>query len=207
MGHLKKATTMTETPKPARDWHDHITLVIAVIGVILGACALGLTSCQISTLRENAQRQMRAYVSVKIGQKGVTNFEPNKSAELELELQNSGQTPALDVSHSSILFPRPYPLPKEMDLTVPVPETAGSDTTLHPREIGVGFKLNRTIEPPQFEAIKTGVDRLYAFGRIKYRDIFGFQHWTRFCISFRGEGPNLTDWDKCARNNDTDDNH
>jgi len=39
-------------------------VVIAGVGVILAACALLLNSCQLSTIKDNAHRQLRAYVMV-----------------------------------------------------------------------------------------------------------------------------------------------
>jgi hypothetical protein len=125
-----------------------------------------------------------------------------------VSIQNSGQTPAIDLTVSAILFPRPYPLPKDMDLTIPVDPNGieGSTITLHPKQIGFGSKLPRTIEPLQYQAIKLGIARLYAFGIVNYKDIFGIAHWTHFCYYFNGDGPNLTEWRGCPRYNDTDKN-
>jgi hypothetical protein len=153
-----------------------------------------------------AKRQLRAYVAAKPSVKGVTNFGSVLTAELEVGIQNSGQTPAIDLTNLSVLFPRPYPLPEDMDLTIADPKTSGSKLTLHPRDIEFGSKLTRTIEPLQYTAIKSGIARLYAFGTINYKDIFGIPHWTHFCYSFDGEGQNLTKWDSCPRYNDTDTN-
>ena len=98
---------------------------------------------------------------------------------------------------------RAYPLPPALDLTIPNPGN-GNKITLHPRDVEFGTTLVRTIEPAYFQAIKTKIGRLYAFGRVDYSDIFGVPHWTRFCYVFDGEGDTLSKWEACPRHNDTD---
>jgi len=56
--------TQAASDRPRRDIFDRITVVIAGVGVILAACALLLNSCQLSTIKDNAHRQLRAYVMV-----------------------------------------------------------------------------------------------------------------------------------------------
>ena len=163
---------------------------------------------QIAVAKRNASRQLRAYVSVK-PLTGVTNFGLSEIAHLKVSMVNTGQTPATDLKITAILFPRPYPLPVDMDLTIPTgPDdgTGGSVITLHPSDTAFGITLDREIEPLQYSAIKLGIGRLYTFGVIYYKDIFGVAHWTHFCYNFSGDGPTLTEWSGCPRYNDTDKN-
>ncbi len=161
---------------------------------------------QIAVAKSTAAKQLRAYVSVKPSQNGVKNFGSSLTASLKIIILNSGQTPAIDLTISAILFPRPFPLPKDMDLTIPNPANEASRLTLHPRDTEFGSTLTRTIEPLGYDAIKTGIGRLYTFGIVNYKDIFGVEHWTQFCYYFEGDGPNLTEWTNCSRYNDTDKN-
>lgn len=160
---------------------------------------------QVSTARETEHKQLRAYVSVKVPNP-IRNFGPNQTAELEIVLQNSGQTPALDTVVTGILFLRPYPLPDAMDLTIPNSQTkteSGRGITLSPRDENVGIRLEREIAPAVHDAAVEGkIARYYAFGTVRYRDVFSIEHWSHFCISFYGEG--LKRWDYCPRYNDAD---
>jgi hypothetical protein len=184
-------------------WAEKIQFLIWISASAAAAFTLYLAIIA----KETEKTQLRAYVSAKPSQKGITNFGSSMDAELELGIQNSGQTPAIDLTNLSILFPRPYPLPENIDLTIPAPSGKPPDgITLHPRDVEYGSTLTRKVEPLQYAAIKAGVGRLYAFGTIYYNDVFGTAHWTHFCYSFYGEGPTLTKWESCPRYNDTDKN-
>jgi hypothetical protein len=161
---------------------------------------------QVTIAREAEHKQLRAYVAAKVGD--LKGFEKSETATFHLQLDNSGQTPALDTVATGILFPRPYPLPDTMDLTIPyTPEKVdrGRGMTMSPRDNNLGLTLRREIDPALFDAAIEGkIARYYAFGTIRYRDIFAVEHWTHFCISFYGEG--LKNWDLCPRYNNADTN-
>ncbi len=156
--------------------------------------------------RESAHRQLRAYVSAKPGNPGVTNFGEGLTAEAKIEIHNFGPTPALYLTTNSGLFLRVYPLIESTDLKIPPPKEVMEGITLHPNETNFGITLKRKIEPMQFLAINSGLGRLYAFGTISYKDVFGVPHWTHFCFSYFGEGMTLNNWETCSRYNDTDKN-
>jgi hypothetical protein len=204
-------------PKPARENHNSTerpkllrfdwAILVQLLIWLSASAAAGFTGYLAYIAKHTERVQLRAYVSVKPLQAGITNFGSSMTSELQLSIQNSGQTPAIDLTNLSILLPRPYPLPENMDLTIPIPETQKeAGITLHPREADFGSILTRTVEPPQYAAIKMGIARLYAFGTINYKDVFGTAHWTHFCYSFYGEGATLTKWVSCPRYNDTDKN-
>jgi hypothetical protein len=163
---------------------------------------------QARILQEAEHKQLRAYISAKVAPESVKNFVKGQVAELQIGFQNSGQTPALDTLTTAIFYPRPYPLPDTMDLTIrdtPDKTSPGHGITLSPRDENLGSTLTRMIEPDLYEAAIDGkMVRYYAFGIIRYRDIFSVEHWTHFCISFYGEG--LKRWDLCPRYNDADHN-
>jgi hypothetical protein len=68
-----------------------MTLVVAILGVVMGACALGVTSCQVQTIKDNAQRQMRAYVYVTLLGSKYPKPDPNRLG-ITFEINNSGLT-------------------------------------------------------------------------------------------------------------------
>jgi hypothetical protein len=174
----------------------------------LGTWVLALVTIFLVVDTDHAsKKQLRAYVSAKII-KPVTDFAPNSTAKVQISLQNSGQTPAVDLMQIGILYPRPFPLPEDMDLTVPQPNTRGSTITLHPRDNENGTIYSYKVDPPIYDALRLGQDaRLYTFGQVDYWDIFGARHWTHFCYYFDpGNGPTLSQWETCSRYNDTDKN-
>ena len=75
----------------SRDRHDRITRTVSVVSAIIAGCALLLTSYQIWTIRDNAQRQMRAYVFAKLT---THRYPPQNSDRLGIgfEIKNSGLT-------------------------------------------------------------------------------------------------------------------
>ncbi len=190
------------------------TIFIAAFTIILGIATAALYQATRDLVKgdeDTAKRQLRAYVAVKIGP--VTNFGPDTEAQITIAFQNYGQTPAIDLRANCILFPRQYPLREKEDLTIPVDQKLiqvtkeGRGVTLHPRDVYFGSVLKREINQGVYQGIKSGeIIRLYAFGQVDYKDIFGVLHWTHFCYSFHGEGPTIPNWEACPRYNDTDKN-
>lgn len=69
---------------------------------------------------------------------------------------------------------------------------------------GVGNISTPPVLPADVERIKFGY-RLYVYGTIKYRDIFGNDHWTQFCFY---PGQDLKGFGPCDNNhNGTDDTY
>jgi hypothetical protein len=81
-------TTMN---RPPRDWHDRSTLLLTTAGVVVATCALGITSCQVQTLKDNAQRQMRAYVYLTLLNSKYPQSKPDRLG-IGVEINNSGLT-------------------------------------------------------------------------------------------------------------------
>jgi hypothetical protein len=100
--------TQAASDQPRRDIFDRITVVIAGVGVILAACALLLNSCQLSTIKDNAHRQLRAYVMVDNKALRVDDF--TNQIALKIRIKNFGTTPAHNVSNWVCLAIRETPL-------------------------------------------------------------------------------------------------
>jgi hypothetical protein len=78
----------TTMDKPPRAWHDRM---IAILGVGIGACALGVTWYQVQTIKDNAQRQMRAYVYAALSGSRYPKPNPDRLG-ITFEINNSGLT-------------------------------------------------------------------------------------------------------------------
>ena len=105
--------------RPERDRHDRLALGVAIVGAIIAACALVQTSYQICTIRDNAKRQLRAYIGlVAPADNQVANaFFPPAKPLVRLTPKNFGLTPAYEATHATGMAIVKYPLLKRIRLS------------------------------------------------------------------------------------------
>jgi len=129
--------------------------------------------------------QLRAYVSVSF--RGCIEQDASRPLKYEIQtnIQNNGATPAVGANTASALRVLPYPLPDDVDLTVPLTDlAAAANLAPHSPPIYVRNWLSAFLSEAEVEEIKTGTTkRLYIFGTTKYKDVFGDSHFTNFCWS------------------------
>ncbi len=149
--------------------------VATVVLTLVGLAQWGVAS-------RTAQRQLRAYISVRVSGDFPPIWSPTDGISVTLDVHNAGETPAhgvinlLSVGHST------YPL------NAPLPEP---DEGPNPATASLGPKATLQIEGdrpgPLSEEIAThlrnGTLRIYVFGEIRYRDAFRVRRYTRFCIT------------------------
>jgi hypothetical protein len=139
---------------------------------------------------------------------------------LNVEITNSGKTPAFDVvmgsraqhwccdvhmTHGAV---RVEPDKESKGILVP----GASVWLVKDMSDEIKHALNPgKVSPPEFfnpEAIPSDWKEKtvhQVIGTVEYKDVFGVQHWTNFCL--RTEGfPNLNKINFCDGGNDTDDN-
>jgi len=149
-----------------------ITAVIAVAAVV-----------QWRESRKASERQLRAYLSVVIGQGGHIQDRPNGVRfEGSPIIRNSGQTPAYKVR----LWHRAEVLPNNVipnfDFTIVETNetseaTIGPQETRHMRVVVPGLIADVDVHGAQY-----GVGPcLWIWGLIKYEDAFGYARFTKFC--------------------------
>jgi hypothetical protein len=135
----------------------------------------------IETMDKTAERQLRAYVCFVTG--GFVAQDRNTDYRYEVRpfVKNTGQTPAYEVFVSSRARLLPFPLPADVDLSVPDEPTAADN-------IGPGqsffFRawLDRMLTNEEIAEITTGIGRkLYIYGTVRYKDAFGHRRYTNFC--------------------------
>jgi hypothetical protein len=150
---------------------------------------------------ETSRSQLRAYVSV-LGISTQNGFE--KSMSSSLNYKNVGQTPALGLrtltdvviissSGSDVKPPRTYSTSYSGD----------NESTI---ALGGGIAAsdpisNRAFKEAELEEFRAGSKLYVVWGAIYYSDVFGKNHYTRFCRFFKnGE---LSRWALCQTGNDS----
>jgi hypothetical protein len=81
----------TATNPPRRDRHDRVALAVAIMSAIISACAFATTTWQVLTIRDNARRQMRAYVYIKLNMIKYPPQNPDRIG-VGFEIKNTGVT-------------------------------------------------------------------------------------------------------------------
>lgn len=147
---------------------------------------------------DTAQRQLRAYV---VGKADIANLREIVNGYVaEIDIQNSGTTPAYDVHCWSEW--------KMLDDN----ESRSYVFKLAPKEIkGPRFVVNPGIIHTMSVEIKqsdedrrTTQKRLYIWGEIRYRDAFQKNRWSRFRL-YRHVHSGKQIWAYCDEGNETDD--
>jgi hypothetical protein len=136
--------------------------------------------------KENAARQLRAYLGVAIGHAIYQETSNNKRFEALPILINYGFSPAHKVAYWARAEILPFPLPPDFDFTQRS-ELASFAFTLHPRqELILNAFVDGLVDESEVEDIKRGDNkRLTIYGTVFYEDIFGLRRQTNFCQSIR----------------------
>jgi hypothetical protein len=149
---------------------------------------------------ETSRSQLRAYVSV-LGISTQNAFEKNMASSLNYK--NVGQTPALGLrtltdaviissSGSDVKPPRTYSTSYGVDNEPTIALGGG---------IAASDPVNRTFKEGELEEFRAGTKLYVVWGAIYYSDVFGRNHYTRFCRYFKnGE---LSRWILCQTGNDS----
>lgn len=131
---------------------------------------------QVDLAQETARRQLRAYVAIfaakhetKVGEKVLVH----------LTVKNAGQTPAIKFTGAARVTVAPRGLTmKHPDDIKGFPESvvgAGGKSTLH-------GTTNAEIDDEILEGLRSGKYAIFCDGEITYSDVFGGQHWLKFCL-------------------------
>lgn len=131
---------------------------------------------------ENAKRQLRAYVCVTKGV--VTQFGPDKTPGVIIQVKNTGQTPAYDVMQWTCLdlddFPRTKPFIDDWNW-------GSHKSTLGPGEgMSAIISLDEPLTQNHVDVIREGNAAIWAFGELRYTDAFDVPHTTQFRLVYGG---------------------
>ena len=174
-------------------------LLLATLGAT--AAAAIFTGLTWRTMEKTAKRQLRAYVSASPFQ--INRLDTTTESRVFFDMRNFGQTPAYKVAHSSRFEIFDYPLPPNFHFPGLEWDNYPSLSTIHPGEAAKTHSGVATSKTP-LSASDIGVarvgksKRLYAYGVIKYVDVFDKPRETKFCFSVNpghdfgiGPGQNL----------------
>jgi hypothetical protein len=150
---------------------------------------------------ETSRSQLRAYVSV-LGISTQNAFE--KSMSSTLNYKNVGQTPAVGLrtltdvviissSGSDVKPPRTYSTSYGGD-NEPTIALGGGIVASDPVN-------NRAFKETELEEFRAGSKLYVVWGVIYYSDVFGKNHYTRFCRYFKNGEPGR--WTPCQTGNDS----
>lgn len=183
------------------NWHQ---VVAAYIGAGLGffaavftgwaafaAAAAARAAQQSVNFAENTgKRQLRAYLTIDGARAScistVTNIKP------QVVIKNVGQTPAYSVRACVCIENAPRSDPPPITKLVPFISDA---------VIGPGSSIELGCAPiqltvPEFEAVRSGGNAIFVWGRVEYKDVFGQLHYLTYrdaSLNFRSE-PNGPAW-------------
>ena len=153
-----------------------LTLVLAI-----GTFFLWMATRQLVIDAERtSERQLRAYV---LNRRGViSNIIIGGIPEVEIEMQNWGQTPAYKVEHNARITFATFPQGK-----LPPPPEALSQTTVAPGAIFyLIVKMTKPLDSAYITGLKRGSLAIYVNGTVKYIDAFAQKRWTNYRLIYGG---------------------
>jgi Sec-independent protein translocase protein TatA len=133
----------------------------------------------------NLRQQMRAWLTVIIGNGIPQQRDKNLRFEASPLIFNSGLTPARNVRHriKSGIFS--IPLPDNFDQSVTAEKEAGGNLIGAHQSAQMPSVIDDYVPDGEVEDIKAARGRgVYAWGIVTYEDVFGETHTTTFCQQF-----------------------
>jgi hypothetical protein len=143
--------------------------------------ALICTDSSLALSRENAETELRAYVNFNGVKKH--SFVVGEKIDFSVDFHNAGKTPAnniqifIDVKTGTGVYPVEQAKVDSIVKTQPR-STLGANQTIHTSlkpEIAFVFRRNDSLYISQEKST------MFVFGKTIYQDIFGKDHYTRFC--------------------------
>jgi hypothetical protein len=134
---------------------------------------------------KTAERQLRAYVDIKSAK--VENFEIGEEPEINIRLQNVGQTPAKNVRTRMDAQIAPFNDPLgPFELMEANPEEGSRSNIGKDGDITM-FMIMEPLTKHFYDAVRYGESALFVVGLLRYDDIFDNPHHYRFRMFYHGE--------------------
>ena len=185
------------------------TLALVAVGVLQWCSIRGqlieMKSGSLDThnLALSAQLDQRAWLGTSNSAYTITASEPIHDVVMAL---NTGKTPASGIlcRITGTTEPKGHAL-VDADIVYPPDLPVMKQGTIFPNQYfpmtAGGQKMDPEKQKVWFKNIQSGDWIQYFFGDIRYRDIFGYDHWTHFCTQYVPETRSGT---PCPIYNDTD---
>ena len=147
-------------------------------------------------MEQSAERQLRAYLS--IGGSGIWPDEYGTSGRLWVDVENTGQTPAYNLTSKvgKLLIPKAEC--DSFEFPEAVPQAGGSVMV----GSGCDITLRREFSIAEAKAVKDRTHRLYLFGRIEYTDAFGQSRFTNYRLYWWDGRMNVENLSRTPHGND-----
>lgn len=149
---------------------------------------------------ETSRSQLRAYVSV-LGISTQNAFEKNMASSLNYK--NVGQTPALGLRAltDAVMISASVPDVKPSRTYSTSYGGDNESTAVLGGGIAASDPVIRTFKESELEEFRAGSKLYLVWGVIYYSDVFGKNHYTRFCRYFKNVEP--SHWALCQTGNDS----
>jgi hypothetical protein len=182
------AVSYYEDPSKILKWPEGVTALSVLFTLFFIAWQALLMRQSVSASDAVSKRELRAYLTVIIGG-GLfqERRDEDKGGDLKFEcrplLINTGRTPALDITFKARAAIMAIPLPQGIHLPE-APDDGVGGNILGPQQnahmfaIVDGFCADKDVDSIKFGKGNQG---LYVWGRVTYKDVFGEDHYTRFC--------------------------
>ena len=173
--------------KGKHDAFEKATLTTAIAGVVILCIYTGLTGYQAFIAKDTAERQLRAYLSVKIEEQ--PDLDTPGTPRMVLLFKNNGQTPAFHVQAQASIFTAGQELSATdlKDTRDFLDKLPKSETVLFPgQEFRESPEAGIPVTNDQKIAISMGASVLWVVGGITYTDAFGKPRATRFRLYMGG---------------------
>lgn len=161
-----------------------LSLFVSLL-TLLGTIFVGWTLME---TRNTSRRELRAYVFAEnSGVYALTKQVPrseNGKVGSTVVVRNSGQTPAYDVIHWSMLAL--HAVVNERELVIPPLETLHRTVVPPGGILKAERRLSIHLTRDQQASLKTGAMALYVYGRIEYTDAFGTRRYTDYRLAWAG---------------------
>ena len=182
-GSLKSQKTGNETPAPiehragssdeASEYWSVLGRRLKITDTLLVAFTFTLwwaTRDLVREARVSSERQLRAYVSGRWNH--IFAFNENIFARAKFTIENTGLTPAHNLTHHGDIIVAPHPLPTGY-VFPPLTTTLSNPTVVFPR---VNFDgdctASKKFTSSEINSVIAGTSRIYAYSEIFYEDIF-----------------------------------
>jgi hypothetical protein len=177
-----------KNPSRILAWPEGVTALAVLFTLFFIAWQALLMRQSVSASDEVAKRQLRAYLTVVIGDAVFQERrDEEKGGDLKFEcrplLVNTGQTPARSITFKARAAIMAVPLPQGIHLPDAPDENVGGNI-LGPQQnanlfaVVDGFCADKDVDSIKYAK---GDQALYVWGRVTYEDAFGENHFTLFC--------------------------
>lgn len=165
--------------------------VLEVLAVVFILVYTGIQGCQLLVIRDQEERQLRAYVfpdhPVINNVSDDTSIKATNPVSAFVVIKNTGITPAYKVVNilGAAFLPFPSRISfgsKSISESIVISSSSSFLPAGAPEQSGVVYVIDAgaPLSMQQKEALKNGSAAIYLFGEITYYDTFGFLHCTRY---------------------------